>query len=139
MIDVEIIQVPHLGGIEASYKLSHPYDPQKPTVVLIAPFSMPLDIFSSQFEDDALKDAVNVLAIDPLGQGRTQTLKTDEWNYWDTARMNLQVLEGLHVEKAFSMGSSQGGWIAVQMALLEPDKVGIYLSLWVGVLILSPE
>lgn len=37
--------------------------------------------------------------------------------------MNLQVLEALGIEKAFAMGTSQGGFIVVRMALLDPDKV----------------
>ena len=37
--------------------------------------------------------------------------------------MNLQVMEALGVKKAFVLGTSQGGWITVRMALLAPDKV----------------
>lgn len=37
--------------------------------------------------------------------------------------MNLQVMEALGVKKAFVLGTSQGGWITVRMALLAPDRV----------------
>lgn len=37
--------------------------------------------------------------------------------------MNLQVLEALGIEKAFAMGTSQGGFIVVRMALLAPSKI----------------
>lgn len=40
-----------------------------------------------------------------------------------TAIMNLQVLEALGIEKAFALGTSQGGFIVTRMALLDPDKV----------------
>lgn len=37
--------------------------------------------------------------------------------------MNLQVMEALGIKKAFAMGTSQGGFIVVRMALLDPDRV----------------
>lgn len=37
--------------------------------------------------------------------------------------MNLQVMEGLGVERGFALGTSQGGWVVVRMALLEPERV----------------
>lgn len=39
--------------------------------------------------------------------------------------MALQVLEKLGIQKAFGMGTSQGGWIVVQMALLAPEVVSV--------------
>lgn len=37
--------------------------------------------------------------------------------------MNLQVLEALGIKKAFVLGTSQGGWITVRMALLGPTVI----------------
>lgn len=37
--------------------------------------------------------------------------------------MNLQVLEALGIKKAFVLGTSQGGWITVRMALLGPNVI----------------
>jgi pimeloyl-ACP methyl ester carboxylesterase len=37
--------------------------------------------------------------------------------------MNLQVMEKLGIKKAFVLGTSQGGWVTVRMALLAPEKV----------------
>lgn len=49
---------------------------------------------------------------------------TENFTYWDTAIMNLQVLEALDIRgKVFVLGTSQGGWICVRMALLAPEKV----------------
>lgn len=42
---------------------------------------------------------------------------------WDTAEMNLQVMDKLGIEKAFVLGTSQGGWICVRMALMAPERV----------------
>jgi microsomal epoxide hydrolase len=38
--------------------------------------------------------------------------------------MALQVMDKLGIEKAFALGTSQGGWIVTRMALLAPDRVG---------------
>ncbi len=53
---------------------------------------------------------MNLLAIELLGHGKTRT-KSENWTYWDTAYMNLQVLEAVGIPKAFVLGTSQGGWI----------------------------
>lgn len=67
---------------------------------------------------------VNLLAIEVLGHGQTRT-KREHWTFWDSAEMNLQVLEELKIEKAFVLGTSQGGWVAMRMALMRPEKVSI--------------
>jgi fumarate hydratase, class II len=47
----------------------------------------------------------------------------DQFTYWDTAIANLQALEALGIEQAFVLGTSQGGWIAARMAMLDPNVV----------------
>jgi len=37
--------------------------------------------------------------------------------------MNIQVMEALGIKKAFVLGTSQGGWTTVRMALIAPDKI----------------
>lgn len=117
------VRVPHLGGIDAGYRLANgPLDHSKPTVVLINSMCTTSSLYNSQFEDKSLTDAVNLLAIEPLGHGAT-TSSSDHFTYWDSAIMALQVMDALQVEKAFALGTSQGGWIVVRMALLGPDRV----------------
>lgn len=39
--------------------------------------------------------------------------------------MNLQVIDALGIRvKTFALGTAQGGWVTVRMALLAPEKVG---------------
>ena len=64
---------------------------------------------------------MNLISIELLGHGQTRT-KSENFTYWDTAIMNLQVMDALGIKKAFVLGTSQGGWITVRMALLAPDK-----------------
>ncbi|KAL8777701.1 MAG: hypothetical protein Q9213_007744 [Squamulea squamosa] len=124
------VQVLHLGGTTAGYQMPQPYDKSKLTLVMINSFTTSSDLYRSQHENNTLISAMNLLAIEPLGHGQTRT-KSENFTYWDTAIMNLQVMEALDVKKAFVLGTSQGGWITVRMALLAPEKVrrlfGLYL------------
>lgn len=116
------IRVPHLGGIDAGYWLS-PYDPQKPTLVLVNSFMTSKDLYARQFAKKEVTDVTNLLAIDLLGHGDTRT-ESENFTYWDTAIMNLQVLDALDIKgKIFVLGTSQGGWVTVRMALLAPNRV----------------
>lgn len=122
MSKIKIIEVPHLGGISAAYQMPLPYDPSKPTLVMVNSHRTTSDLYRLQFEDEKLKDAMNMISIEPLGHGQTRT-KSEHWTFWDTAIMNLQVLAALGIDKWYALGTSQGGWIVVRMALLAPDKV----------------
>jgi pimeloyl-ACP methyl ester carboxylesterase len=121
------INVPHLGGISAGYR-STGIDPAKPTVVLINSMCTTSSLYNDQFNSKSLTDAVNLLAIEPLGHGATSST-TEHFTYWDSAIMALQVMEAQGVKKAFVLGTSQGGWIVVRMALLAPEKVCCMSSL----------
>lgn len=122
MSNTKTVHVPHLGGIEASYQMPHPYDPKKPTLVLVNSFTTSAELYREQYANKELTDTMNLLAIELLGHGQTRT-KRENWTYWDTAEMNLQVLDALNIDKAFVLGTSQGGWITVRMALMRPEKV----------------
>jgi pimeloyl-ACP methyl ester carboxylesterase len=122
MSNTKTVHVAHLGGIDAGYQMPHPYDPSKPTLVLVNSFTTSSELYQGQYANKQLTDKMNLLAIELLGHGKTRT-KSENFTYWDTAIMNLQVMEALGVKKAFVLGTSQGGWITVRMALLAPDKV----------------
>jgi pimeloyl-ACP methyl ester carboxylesterase len=119
------INVPHLGGISAGYR-STGIDPAKPTVVLINSMCTTSSLYNDQFNSKSLTNAVNLLAIEPLGHGATSST-TEHFTYWDSAIMALQVMEAQGVKKAFVLGTSQGGWIVVRMALLAPEKVCVHV------------
>ena len=102
--------------------MPHPYDASKPTLVLVNSFTTSSELYREQYANKALTDKMNLLAIELLGHGKTRT-KSENFTYWDTAIMNLQVMEALGVKKAFVLGTSQGGWITVRMALLAPDRI----------------
>lgn len=122
MVNTKTIRVPHLGGIDAAYQMPREYDPAKPTVVMVNAFTMSSELYRDQFDNTDLADQMNLIAIELLGHGQTRTARK-HWTYWDTAEMNLQVLDALKIDRAFVLGTSQGGWVTVQMALLRPEKV----------------
>lgn len=131
MPNTKTIHVPHLGGIDAAYQMPHPYNPSKPTLVLVNSFTTSSELYREQYESKDIIDKMNLLAIELLGHGQTRT-KREQWTYWDTAEMNLQVLDALGIERVFVLGTSQGGWITVRMAVMRPEKVfpnGPYMHL----------
>lgn len=120
------IEVSHLGGTTVGYTLSGDgagvFDPSKPTFVLVNAMYMTAALYADQLADEALAEAANLVAIEPLGHGAT-TCPSEHWTSWDSAIVALQAMEGLGVETAFALGTSQGGWIVARMALLAPEKV----------------
>lgn len=122
MPNTQTVHVPHLGGIDMAYQMPHPYDSSKPTLVLVNSFTTSSELYRQQYANKKLTDAMNLLAIELLGHGQTRT-KAENWTYWDTAIANVQVLDKLGIRKAFVLGTSQGGWITVRMALVAPEKI----------------
>ncbi|KAI7202134.1 alpha/beta-hydrolase [Hortaea werneckii] len=116
MPNTKIVHVPHLGGIDAAYQMPKPYDASKPTMVLVNSFNTSSELYQSQFANEKLTEKMNLIAIELLGHGQTRT-KAEHFTYWDTAIMNLQVLEKLGMcgggKKVFVLGTSQGGWITI--------------------------
>lgn len=84
---------------------------------------MTVSLYQDQFNDEVLTDAMNLLAIEPLGHGSTSS-PSEHFTYWDSAHMALQVMDHFGIQKAFVLGTSQGGWIVTRMALLAPNRVG---------------
>ncbi|KAH8769163.1 Alpha/Beta hydrolase protein [Diaporthe sp. PMI_573] len=127
MAATQTVKVPHLGGIEVGYAISgvgtaDELKNGKPTCVLINALHTTVAFWRPQFEDEELTSTANFLAIEPLGHGAT-VCSTDDFTYWDTVTMALQVMDRLGVERVFAMGTSQGGFIVARMALLAPDRI----------------
>jgi len=114
--------VPHLGGSQIGYRMPAPFDPSRPTLVMVNSFSTSADLFTPQFEDESLSGMANLLAIELYGHGDTRS-PSEQFTYWDTAIANLQLMDALGIDKAFVMGTSQGGWVAARMAMLQPERI----------------
>ena len=112
-----------LIGVMGAYQTAGPIDTSKPTLVLVNSFTTSAELYRDMYANRSLTAAMNLVAIELLGHGQTRAHTAPHWTYWDTAAMNLQVMEALGVDKAFVLGTSQGGWVTVRMALLAPEKV----------------
>ncbi|KAI0022131.1 putative alpha/beta hydrolase [Xylariomycetidae sp. FL0641] len=122
MTATQTLEVPHMGT-KVGYAISNgKLDPSKPTCVMINSMNTTVSLYKAQLSSPRLTELMNVLAIEPLGHGATAT-KEGHWTYWDTARCALQAMTALGVDKAFALGTSQGGWIVVRMALLAPERI----------------
>ncbi|KAK6952865.1 hypothetical protein Daesc_005161 [Daldinia eschscholtzii] len=122
MAATQTVQVAHLAA-KVGYAISNgKLDPLKPTWVLINSMCTSVEFYRPLLDSKALTSVANLVAIEPLGHGAT-ACATEHFNYWDTALITLQALEALGVRKAYALGTSQGGWIIVRMALLAPEKI----------------
>jgi pimeloyl-ACP methyl ester carboxylesterase len=90
-----------------------------PAVVLLHSYLMDLDMFAAQV--DALGEDFRLIAVDERGFGGTPA--DSPFTYWDVARDVLALLDELGVERAAAAGTSQGGFIALRMALMQPERV----------------
>jgi len=122
MTKFQTIDVPHLGGSKIGCRTAADYDPRLPTLVMINSFTTSSELYRRQFADATLTGKVNLLALEPYGHGATRTA-SEQFTYWDSAIANIQVLDRLGIKSAFVLGTSQGGWIAMRMALLAPSKI----------------
>ncbi|KAF2463494.1 alpha/beta-hydrolase [Lindgomyces ingoldianus] len=137
MSNTKTVRVPHLGGIDAAYQMPAPYDKSKPTLIMVNSFTTSSELYRDQYSNEDLTSKMNLIPIELLGHGQTRA-ENENWTYWDTAVMNVQVMDALGIQKAFVLGTSQGGWITVRMALVAPKRVGEFLTQWHQFLLLFP-
>src|SRR5436309_113068 len=106
-----------LAGGQGLHYVDHGGD--GPPVVLLHSFLMDVDMFAPQVA--ALGDSFRLIALDERGFGGTPA--DAPFTYWDIARDVLGLLDQLGIERAAIVGTSQGGFIALRVALLEPARV----------------
>ncbi|GAA1226452.1 alpha/beta fold hydrolase [Pseudonocardia alaniniphila] len=90
-----------------------------PVVVLLHSFLMDERMFASQIA--ALRSDFRLVTVDERGHGGTPA--DAPFDYWDVARDVLALLDHLGIDSAAVAGTSQGGFVALRMALLAPDRV----------------
>jgi pimeloyl-ACP methyl ester carboxylesterase len=117
----ELLHMSLDNGVTLAYRLSHPIDKSLPTIVMHHAFLM-----DSRFYDRQLKDvrysAYNLISIDAHGHGGT-TGRGEDFTFSDTASDSFQLLTKLGIDQFYVLGTTQGGCIAFQMALLEPQRI----------------
>ncbi|MFD3705728.1 alpha/beta fold hydrolase [Nocardia sp. NPDC058658] len=93
-----------------------------PTLLLAHGFLMDTSMFDPVRNVLAHTD-INVVTWDARGHGRTGYGADPRFDYWDLATDGLRVLDALGIEHAVVGGVSQGGYAALRMALLAPERV----------------
>ena len=91
-----------------------------PVVVLAHGFLMDRSMFAPQVA--AMRDRYRVVTWDARGFGET-VFDGTPFTYWDLAHDCLGLLDHLGVDRAVVGGMSQGGFVALRMALLAPQRV----------------
>jgi 3-oxoadipate enol-lactonase len=91
-----------------------------PAVILAHGFLMDREMFAPQVQ--ALAPEFRVITWDERGFGETE-FDGEPFSYWDSARDCLALLDHLGIERAVVGGMSQGGFLSLRAALLEPDRV----------------
>lgn len=85
MPNTKTVHVPHLGGVDAAYVVTHPYltgcrrtdikrrssyqmprpyDASKPTLVLVNSFTTSSELYRGQYADEELNKAMNLISIE---------------------------------------------------------------------------
>lgn len=79
-----------------------------------------------------LAQDVRTIAIDLIGFGQTQVSDDVTYSIKEWGNHVLRVLDGLGIEKAWFVGNSLGGWVAMQMAIDHADRVSGVISMGTG-------
>lgn len=90
-----------------------------PAVVLLHSFLMDTTMWAPQVA--VFGDGYRLVAVDERGHGGTPA--EGPFDYWDVARDVFAVLDRLEIDTAAVIGTSQGGFVALRMALLAPGRV----------------
>jgi 3-oxoadipate enol-lactonase len=91
-----------------------------PPIVLSHGLLMDHEMFRHQVA--AFAPAYRVITWDERGFGETRT-DGQPFTYWDSARDLFGLLDHLGIERAVLGGMSQGGYLSLRAALLQPDRV----------------
>lgn len=149
--DTQLAQLPPIDGntspISISYRaLPATPNPQLPTILFFHPFITDTSFFEPQFNDPALYNEAgkkwNIIAIDIHGHGGTVGREQQAYGFqfWDTAKDTIALLQLFDITKnVHIMGTSQGGFIALRISLLQPSLVSNIILAGSTALSESPE
>jgi 3-oxoadipate enol-lactonase len=104
-------------GVRFAYEETGPVG--APVVVFSHGFLMDRQMFAPNLAE--LNGAFRCITWDQRGFGATGPVR-DAFTYWDSARDLIGLLDHLEVASASLVGMSQGGFVSMRAALLEPDR-----------------
>jgi 3-oxoadipate enol-lactonase len=116
LASVPTVPFADLDGIRVAYEDT---GGSAPAVVFSHGFLMDKEMFGPQV--DALRGEFRCITWDERGFGETPA--AGPFDYWDSARDCLGLLDHLGIDAAVLVGMSQGGFLAMRAALLAPERV----------------
>jgi 3-oxoadipate enol-lactonase len=91
----------------------------RPAILFCHAFAMTGAMFAPQLA--AFRGTHRCITWDQRAHGDSATHVP--FDYWGSARDSLALLDHLGVERAFFVGTSQGGFVSLRAALLAPERV----------------
>ncbi|MFJ3875828.1 alpha/beta fold hydrolase [Streptomyces sp. NPDC090077] len=120
-------------GQQVHYR-DHGSDGQ-PAVLLLHSFFMDGEMFAAQVAD--FGSEFRLITMDERAHGGTPA--DAPFDYWDVAHDALALLDHLGIARAAVIGTSQGGFIGMRMALLAPERVAALALLGTSAAAEAPE
>jgi pimeloyl-ACP methyl ester carboxylesterase len=106
-----------------------------PAVVFLHSFAMDRTMFRPQV--DAFGSGYRCVTVDERGHG--ESLTDSDFTYWDVASDVFAVMDELGIGSAIVAGTSQGGFIALRMALQAPERVAALVLMGTSAAAEDPE
>ncbi|SJM38366.1 2-hydroxymuconate semialdehyde hydrolase [Psychrobacter pasteurii] len=79
-----------------------------------------------------LSQSYQTIAFDSIGYGETVTAADSTYGIKQWGDHTLRLMDALNIEKAWLIGSSLGGWTALQLALDHPERICGVVSIGTG-------
>ena len=79
-----------------------------------------------------LSQSYRTIAFDSIGYGETVTAADSTYGIKQWGDHTLRLMDALNIEKAWLIGSSLGGWTALQLALDHPERICGVVSIGTG-------
>lgn len=79
-----------------------------------------------------LSQNYRTIAFDSIGYGETMTAADSTYGIKQWGDHTLRLMDALNIEKAWLIGSSLGGWTALQLALDHPERICGVVSIGTG-------
>ena len=79
-----------------------------------------------------LSQNYRTIAFDSIGYGETVTAADSTYGIKQWGDHTLRLMDALNIEKAWLIGSSLGGWTALQLALDHPERICGVVSIGTG-------
>jgi len=111
-----------VNGLQLYYEIHGKADPSRPPLVLLHGGG---DTIQTSFAQllPALAQQRQVIAFEQQGYGHTADIAERPFSFEQSADDTAALLEHLHIEQADLLGFSNGGTIAVQVAIRHPKRV----------------